>query len=805
MRKFRLYSPSFNAKVIQLKNRKDIFVIMLNEINAEGLFLPVVTIPGIVAFPSVPVNFEILRDTSIKSFLSADKGDKTLVLAFSKKADNYQPKAEELSRTVIVAKVEQSYVIGTESVQASFRGICRAAVLSYTEKKGALFAEIIPEEYKESVENIRTKALKSHIINKVDEIAKLLPPEARTQLNACKNFKDLGQLCDYVAYTVFQKHEDKLAVLEEYNEEKRALLVCTVLENEIEICKQELIIHQKIQQSLERGHYENYLREKEKAIREELGEDDDEIEGFDSKLQNTVFSSDKETDLKIREKLSKELNKLAKIPNTAPEAIVLRNYIETCLELPWTVKTEDSIDVEAAKAILDKDHYGLEKPKERILEYLAVKQLNPDIKNQIICLVGPPGIGKTSLGASIANAMGRKYARVSLGGIHDEADIRGHRKTYIGSMPGRIITAVEQAGSANPVIILDEIDKMTKTMQGDPSSAMLEVLDPEQNKNFRDHYIELPFDLSDCMFICTANVASDIPAPLYDRMEIIEITTYTDNEKFTIAKNHLIPKQLKRHGLKKAHVKFKDDAIYEIIDGYTGESGVRNLERTVASILRKAAKKIASDEAKSITVSKRNLIEYLGPRRNYNTKIDSDDLCGVVNGLAYTSVGGDLLKIESSVMPGNGKVKLTGTLGDVMKESAEIALSYIRAHADNLEIDKDFYKTRDIHVHVPEGATPKDGPSAGVTMLTSLTSALSGKTVRHDVAMTGELTLTGRVLPIGGLKEKTFAAYKAGVRTVIIPKDNLPDLEEIDKTVRESIEFKPVTRASEVLNIALNS
>ena len=771
---------------------------------AEGLNIPVVIIPGAVAFPYVPVNFEILRDTSIKSFTIADSNDKTLALAFAKDPDDYQPDTDGLFHTVIVAKIEQSYAAGTDSVQASFRGICRAEALAFTEMRGAIYAQIIPEEYKEPQQSIRTEALKKHILGKVSEMAKLLPQDARGPLIACKSFDDLGQLCDYVAHTVFQNYEDKLKVLEELDTEKRALCVCSVLEKEIEIYKEEVIIHQKIQRSVERGHYENYLREKEKAIREELGEDDDDLEELADKLDKTVFSPEKELDEKIRTKLEKELVKLSKIPYTAPEAIVIRNYIETCLDLPWSIKTTDTIDVAAAKKILDDDHDGLEKPKERILEFLAVKQLNPNIKNQIICLVGPPGIGKTSLGISIARAMGRKFARVSLGGIHDEAEIRGHRKTYIGSMPGRIINAIEQAGSSNPVILLDEIDKMCQTLQGDPSSAMLEVLDAEQNKSFRDHYIEVPFDLSDCMFICTANLASDIPAPLYDRMEIIELSTYTDNEKFIIAKNHLIPKQMKRHGLKKSLVKIKDDAIREMIDGYTKESGVRNLERCVASVLRKSAKRIATGEIKTVTVSEKNLHEYLGPRHGYNEKTDTDDLCGVVNGLAYTSVGGDLLKIETSVMPGNGKIKLTGTLGDVMKESAEIAVSYIRANAEELSIDRDFYKTRDIHVHVPEGATPKDGPSAGVTMLTSLTSALSGKTVRHDIAMTGELTLTGRILPIGGLKEKTFAAYKAGVHTVIIPKDNVPDLEEIDKTVRESLEFRPVSKASEVLNIALN-
>lgn len=778
---------------------------MRETIDEQQFTVPVVIIPGAVTYPLIPANFEIQRKSSVKAFAKAKEADNLLVLAFSNDPDVAYPSPDDLAKTVVVASVEQSYVSGSESVQASFSLLCRARALSFTEKNDVVFACIIPDESAGKAENddLRKAALRRRISDGVKTVESFLPPEARGILRSCNRIKSLGELCDYVAYTVLHDYADKLAVLNEFNVEARAIYLCDALEKEIEICKQELVIHQRMQQSAEHAHYENYLREKEKAIREELGEDDDEIEELASKLESAVFSYDVECDSKIRKKLEKEISRLSKMPIGSPEAIVQRNYIETCLDLPWCIKTEDNIDVAAAKKILDGDHDGLEKPKERILEYLAVKQLNPDIKNQIICLVGPPGTGKTSLGISIAHAMGRKFARVSLGGIHDEAEIRGHRKTYIGSMPGRIITAVEQAGSSNPVILLDEIDKMTKTVQGDPSAAMLEVLDAEQNKSFRDHYIELPFDLSDCTFICTANIASDIPAPLYDRMEIIELSTYTDNEKFEIAKNHLLPKQLKRHGLNKSRVKFKDEAIYEIIDGYTRESGVRTLERQIASVIRKAAKKIAENEVKTVTVSKKNVSEYLGPRRNLNEAASGEELCGVVNGLAYTSVGGDLLKIESSVMPGNGKIKLTGTLGDVMKESAEIAISYIRAHAEDLSVSEDFYKTKDIHVHVPEGATPKDGPSAGVTMLTSLTSALSGKTVRSDIAMTGELTLTGRVLAIGGLKEKTFAAYKAGVRTVIIPKDNVPDLEEIDAKVREKLNFKPVSRASEVLSIAL--
>ncbi len=776
--------------------------------NEEIVTIPVVILPNAIAYPFIPINFEILRSSSIKSFIIANKSKHKLVaIAFSKDPDNPMPNKEDLSETVVIGSIEQSFVLGTESARASFSMLSRSHVRSFIERGGALYANIVADYTETPVPfdgNIRISALREHILNGVRRIGELIPPEANVSLAPYRQIDHIGHLCDYVAYTALQNYEDKLAVLEEYNPEARAIYVCEALEREIGIYEEEYAIHQRMQQSVERGHYENYLREKEKAIREELGDDDDEIEELSARISSTVFSNDPETHDKIKTKLEKELSRLSKMPINAPEAIVQRSYLETCLDLPWNIKTEDNIDVASAKEVLDSDHDGLDKPKERILEYLAVKQLNPDLRNQIICFVGPPGIGKTSLGMSVARAMGRKFARVSLGGIHDESEIRGHRKTYIGSMPGRIITAIEQAGSANPVILLDEIDKMTKTVQGDPSSAMLEVLDAEQNKSFRDHYIELPFDLSDCMFICTANTVSDIPAPLYDRMEIIELTTYTDAEKFEIAKNHLLPKQFKRHGLTKSKVKFKDDAIIEIIDGYTKESGVRTLERQIATVLRKAARKIAENEVKSLTVSKNSIPTFLGPRRNISEKADSDELCGVVNGLAYTSVGGDLLKIESSVMPGNGKIKLTGTLGDVMKESAEIAISYIRAHASDLSVSEDFYKTKDIHVHVPEGATPKDGPSAGVTMLTSLTSALSGRTVRSGIAMTGELTLTGRVLPIGGLKEKTFAAYKAGIHTVIIPKDNLPDLEEIDSTVRKKLEFKPVTKASEVLSIALN-
>ncbi|MBQ4097085.1 MAG: endopeptidase La, partial [Clostridia bacterium] len=539
-----------------------------------------------------------------------------------------------------------------------------------------------------------------------------------------------------------------------------------------------------------------YLREQLKAIESELGisEDSEELT-----IKLNAASLPKE----VREKLEREIMKLGKAPQGSPEAAVIRNYIETCLEIPWNTRTKDRLNIDAARRILNADHDGLEKIKDRILEYLAVKQLNPELKNQILCFVGPPGVGKTSLGASIARAMNRKYARVSLGGIRDESDIRGHRKTYIGSMPGRIINALTQCGSCNPVMLLDEIDKMCRDAHGDPSSAMLEVLDGEQNKAFRDHFIELPVDLSDCMFIATANTLDTIPRPLIDRMEIIELNTYTPAEKLSIAKNHLLPKQLKRHGLSRRTLRVTDDAIVEIIAGYTRESGVRNLEREIASLCRKAAKKIIEDGVRTVTVKASDVEAYLGPRKIIDESMAKDNLVGVTNGLAYTEVGGDLLKVEALTVDGVGKIELTGTLGDVMKESAKIAVTYIRAHCDEFGIPADFYKTKDIHIHVPEGAVPKDGPSAGVTMTTSLVSALSGIPVRRDIAMTGEITLTGRVLAIGGLREKSTAAYALGIRTILIPRDNLRDLKEVDPTVAAEVSFIPCDTLDDVLDIAL--
>ncbi|MBR5241781.1 MAG: endopeptidase La, partial [Clostridia bacterium] len=541
-----------------------------------------------------------------------------------------------------------------------------------------------------------------------------------------------------------------------------------------------------------------FLREQIKIIQSELGEDDDdELREYENRIEAAKLPDE------VREKLYKELSKLAKMPYGVAEATVIRTYLDTCLDFPFGKKTHEPVSVEDARGVLDEDHDGLEKIKERILEFVAIKQFSPDVKNQIICLVGPPGVGKTSVAASIARALKRKYARVSLGGMHDEAEIRGHRKTYVGAMPGRIVTALINSKVENPVIVLDEIDKMAKDFRGDPTSALLEVLDPEQNKTFRDNFMEIQIDLSDTLFIATANSYEGIPAPLLDRMEIIELSTYTDSEKLNIAKNHLVPKQLKRNGITARIFKITDAGITALIKGYTREAGVRNLEREIASLIRKAAKKMAETGAKSVRITEKNLSDFLGKTKVIPETLEGADTVGVVNGLAYTQNGGDLLKVEVAVMEGTGKIELTGSLGDVMKESAKIAHSFVRTIRDKYGIDKDFYKNRDVHIHFPEGAIPKDGPSAGVTIVTAMVSALSGKKVRLDVAMTGEVTLRGKVLAIGGLKEKTLAAYRAGVKTVLIPKDNLRDLDEVDKEARENIQFIPCGDVRDVLSCAL--
>lgn len=768
--------------------------------KVENLTLPIVPLRGIVAFPAVTINFECSEDEALASADAALDTD-SYVLFLSKK-NIHDPDSFEDSLYSIgtVAKIKQSVKTPEGHIRLIAEGLCRAEAIDIRPFADYYVAEAVCRKISLTDKGgIRAEAMIEQANKLLEELTAFLPaPSDELRLRA-KTITNPGLLADFIASNVLVKYEDKQTILEKFEPMKRLMTLLQIMEKEIELLECEKDIHRSVRSRLNQNQREYYLREEMKVIQEELGGGgDSDTDEYYERIMAAKLPEE------VEAKLLKENSRLAKTPFGSAESGLLHTYLDTCLELPWTKKTKDRVSVSAAEKILDADHDGLEKVKERILEFLAVKQLNPELKNQIICLVGPPGVGKTSVGASIARAMNRKYVRVSLGGVRDEADIRGHRKTYIGAMPGRIITALTQAKVKNPLILLDEIDKLTSDAHGDPASALLEVLDAEQNCTFRDHFIELPFDLSECVFIATANTLDTVPRPLIDRMEIIELKTYTKSEKTQIAKNHLIPKQLKRHGLTKKTLSFSDDAIAEIIDYYTREAGVRNLERTIATLCRKAAKKILCDEnAKGIKLTDKNVSEFLGARKLLPDRISEEDQVGTVNGLAYTEVGGDMLKIEAAVLDGSGKIELTGSLGDVMKESAQIAVSYVRSITGEYQIEKDFYKTKDIHIHCPEGAIPKDGPSAGVTMTTALVSALTGIPVRRDVAMTGEITLRGNVLAIGGLKEKTMAAYSAGVKTVFIPADNMRDLPELDPVARENLEFVPCKSISDVLNGAL--
>ena len=767
--------------------------------KAEMLTLPVIPLRGIVAFPSIPINFELEREISKNACSAASKHDMMVFLMTQKDSNVEDPAENDLYPVGCVAHIKQTLrKSGGGNIRVVAEGYCRGTMTHLRRENGCIYADLISKTVTAdfSMKDIRTEAMIGELLTSIDEMLRYLPAFSDDFLITAGSITNPGLLADFVASSLFIRFEDKAAVLEMFDPMKRAEKVIVLMQSEMKLLRAELEIQRKVKKAMDDNQRDYYLREQLKAIEDELGIDEETAELRKSMAKINLPAE-------VKERLEKELMKFDRTPQGSPEAAVIRNYIETCLEIPWNVRTKDRVDIEAARKILDADHDGLKKVKERILEYLAVKELNPDIKNQIICLVGPPGVGKTSLGASIARAMKRKYVRVSLGGIRDESDIRGHRKTYIGSMPGRIITALSQCGSMNPVMLLDEVDKMCSDVHGDPASALLEVLDGEQNKAFRDHFIELPVDLSEVLFIATANTLDTVPRPLLDRMEVIELNTYTPSEKLSIAKNHLIPKQLKRHGLNKRSLKITDDAVAEIIAGFTRESGVRNLEREIASLCRKGAKEIVETGKKSVTVDKTNIEKYLGPRKIIDDVLSPVDTVGVTNGLAYTEVGGDVLKVEVLTVDGSGKIETTGTLGDVMKESAHIAITYARAHADEYGISPDFYKTKDIHIHVPEGATPKDGPSAGVTMTTSLISALSGFSVRHDIAMTGEITLTGRVIAIGGLREKSTAAYALGIRTLLIPRENMRDLPELDPEVVKNVTFIPCDTLSDVLKLSL--
>ena len=765
-------------------------------VKAEKFSLPLVAMSATVAFPGEIINLEV-QDNSFNScdaLREAFDGSKYAV-AIPMKPDTEE---DELFEVGTVIKIKQLINAGEKTLRCIAEGMSRATLTGFKRTGKYYTADVLCKTIAlPDSASVKNQAYLRRLMDAAKLMAKLLPPPAENIIPTFKSIKNPALLSDVIASNLFIKYEDKLEILAIFEPYRRIETVLALAEDEIEVLRLESELHKKTRERINRGQREYYLREEMKSIQEELGEGLSETEEYYNKIMALGLPEE------VEKKLLKENDRLARSPFGSAEATVLSNYLDVCIELPWTQSTKDRADVKAAKKILDGDHEGLEDVKERLLEYLAVKQLNPELKGQIICLYGPPGVGKTSIAASLAKAMKRKYVRVSLGGVRDEADIRGHRKTYVGAMPGRIINALTQAGVKNPLILLDEIDKMANDGRGDPASAMLEVLDPEQNRFFRDHFVELPFDLSDCIFIATANTLDTVPRPLIDRMEIIELHTYTKSEKTAIAKNHLIPKQLKRHGLNKRMLKLTDAALSDIIDCYTRESGVRNLERELAALCRKVAKHLIETEATRVTIDADDLKTFLGPKKILPETISPDDEIGIVNGMAYTPSGGDLLKVEAAVMDGTGKLELTGSLGDVMKESAHAAITYTRQIADRYNIPTDFYSKKDIHIHFPEGAVPKDGPSAGVTTLTALVSALSGIPVRRDVAMTGEITIRGKVLAIGGLREKTMAAYSAGVRTIIIPADNMKDLHEVDPLVRENVTFIPCRRACEVLSNAL--
>ena len=764
----------------------------------EMVMLPLVAIRGTVSFPSTTLSFELEDEIYILAAEAAFETDTPIMICTVQSIFNYGIDPSLFPNVGTVAKIKQSVKTPEGNMKVIAEGIARATI-SKVDKFANYYCATATTTTISFSDNdsLQAQSLCRAMITQVKSLINLLPSESANMLSTAETITNPSELADFIASNMLVKTSDKQKVLECFEPVKRVELLLSLLEAEEQILSCELNIHKKVRANLNQNQKEFYLREQIRVIKSELGESDDNEEYAEKIITLKAPEA-------VQEKLAKELDRLAKSPFGSAEASVIRTYLDTCLEIPWEISTTDRLDVKAAAKILDADHDGLQKVKERILEFLAVKQLNPSLKNQILCLVGPPGVGKTSIAASIARAMKRKYVRVSLGGVRDEADIRGHRKTYIGAMPGRIVNALIEAKSKNPLMLLDEIDKLTRDSHGDPASALLEVLDGEQNHTFRDHFIEMPLDLSECMFIATANTLDTVPKPLLDRMEVIELSTYTRTEKLSIAKNHLVPKQLKRHGLNKRILNIKDDAICEIIDFYTRESGVRSLERKIAELARKAARRLVEDEKlKSIKITANDISSYLGARKIMPETISELNEIGVVNGLAYTSVGGDVLKVEAAILDGSGKLELTGSLGDVMKESAKIAVSIVRSIASEYEIDPNFHKDKDIHLHFPEGATPKDGPSAGVTIVTALVSALSGRAVRRDIAMTGEVSLRGKVLAIGGLKEKTMAAYAYGVRDVLIPRDNMRNLDECDSEATAGLNFIPCDTISDVLSVAL--
>ena len=763
--------------------------------------MAILALRGLAVFPEQTVHFDVGRAKSVRALDAAMKQDQTLFLIPQKDMLVDDPRLTDLYSVGTVVKIKQVLKTQGENLRVLVTGICRGKIAELSQSEPYLSGIVESIPIPESADSVRAHALRREAVSLYSQYLQMSEHPAQAVYLRMVNSESTGFIADAIAQNSGIDFPDKAKLLCQLNPVRRLEAAVRLLRQEVEMVRLESEIQEKTRAAIDQNNRDYYLREQIKVIREELGEGDDanECETYARKIKDLKLAEEHE------KKLLKDVDRLKKQPFGSSEGAVLRNYLDIVLELPWNVTTKERVDVAAARKVLEHDHFGLEKVKERILEIIAVRQLAPEMPPQIICLVGPPGVGKTSISYSIARCLNRKMARISLGGVHDEADIRGHRKTYVGAMPGRIMTAMTQAGSSNPLLLLDEIDKMGSDYRGDPSAALLEVLDAEQNHTYRDHYLEIPYNLSDVLFITTANTLDTVPRPLLDRMEIIELGSYTDEEKLMIAKNHLIPKQLAKHGLKKSQLRITDDAIREIITCYTRESGVRNLERSFGEICRKAAMQIVAQETpRRITVTGSNLETFLGVRKFLPDRLPCMDQVGLVTGLAWTSVGGETLEVEVNVMEGSGKLELTGNLGDVMKESAHAALSYIRANARKLGVEPDFHKTKDIHVHFPEGAVPKDGPSAGVTVCTAMVSALTGTTVRRDVAMTGEISLRGRVMRIGGLKEKTMAALRHGIRTVIIPADNERDLEEIDQTVRRQLNFISAQSVETVLNAALN-
>ncbi len=763
--------------------------------------IPLLPLRGITIFPHMVLHFDVGRAKSILALEEAMVNNQYIFLVAQKDHTVENPSIDDIYKIGTISKIKQILKLPGDTIRVLVEGLYRAEVNEMLQEEPFFKCTLLAYEEQEDEKTVEIEALMRQSQSLFEDYVKQNNTIPDEMLPTFEEIEEAGKLADIITSYLIVKNQRKQELLEAFKPGDRLKLLISIMSREIDILKIEKKIGLKVKRKIDKSQKEYYLREQLKVIQEELGDRDgiqQEAEEYKKKIEKAKLPKE------IKEKALYELSRMEKMGSQSPESGIIRTYLDWIVDLPWSKETKDTPELSKVKETLENEHYGLEDVKQRILEYIAVRKLNKSMKGPILCLVGPPGVGKTSVARSVANAMNRKFTRMSLGGVRDEAEIRGHRKTYIGAIPGRIIYGMKQAGSKNPVFLLDEVDKMSSDYKGDPADALLEVLDSEQNNTFRDHYMEVPFDLSKVLFVTTANTLDTIPRPLLDRMEVIEISGYTDEEKLNICKRHLLPRQMKENGLEENNLSISDKALKDVINLYTRESGVRNLERKIGSICRKTAIEVAENKDKKVKITQQNLEKYLGmPKYKFEEKADKDQV-GVVMGLAWTAYGGDTLPVEVVSMPGSGKLELTGQLGDVMKESARAGYSYVRAHAVEYGISPEFYKDTDLHIHVPEGAVPKDGPSAGVTMITAMVSALSKRSVRSDVAMTGEITLAGRVLPIGGLKEKSLAAYRSGIRTIIIPAENKSDLEKIPENIKRKISYKYAEKVEEVLKIALN-